>query len=128
MKRVPKIGDTVLIVSRRTRVSGNPLTTPATVTKIGRSYFYCKNGTGGAHVFDVESYVDGAWCDKTSSHDEDAYISREIYDKMRLKQARIDEIQRADLDNCSCAKVSSIYTELFASPDKKGAEEWEGTP
>ena len=64
MKRVPKMGDTVLVVTRSHghMVKGGHTTT-ATVTKIGRRYFYCKENTGGLHVFDTESFVNGHWCD-----------------------------------------------------------------
>ena len=129
MRRVPKPGDVVYIASRNScgERGRHPMTIPATVTKVGRLYFYC-----GDRAFEIDSFVDGAWRDRYGDfgwgHECDAYISQEVYDKVRSKWKRIQEIQRADMGNWSCAKVSAVYTAVFASPDMAGAEEWEAPP
>jgi hypothetical protein len=129
MKRVPKLGDEVYVIDRnscgeRGRFSPG---VSATVTKIGSKYFYCGN-----YTFEIDSFCDGSWVDKNNSgcgwhHNCDAYLSCEIYEKMRLKRKRIDEIQGVEMLDWSCKKVQELHALAFGSPDLDGAEEWEVT-
>jgi hypothetical protein len=127
MKRKPKAGDVVYIVGVKDKIIGE-----RTISKVGRTYFYCNvhdHQTWHEEVaFEIDSYVDGCWCQKYSEigkRDYIAYLSVRVYDKQSLKEKRIDEILNEEFANMSCAKIQEIHAQVFETPHMDGAEDWE---
>jgi len=124
MKRKPKVGDTVCIVSFKHGHYRDIEPYEAVVSNVGTKYFYADE-----KAFEIDSFVDGSWSDKYSvcgnTHSFSAYLSREVYDKQMLKERRIDEIKSAELLDLSCDQIAHIHKEVFNSSYQLKIEEWE---
>jgi len=127
MTRKPKAGDTLYLVpvgneARRSKHGEYP------VTAVGRKYFYVHDVS-----FEIDSFVNGHWNDKNTGigygHDWDAYLSKEVYDRLEAKNQQVRYIRATvradDIRMMSCAKVQKVYDLLYNTPDDDGAEEWE---
>ena len=123
MKRIPKVGDTVLVVPL-SRVPRNSTAKECVVTKVGSKYFYTDRD-----AFEIAGYSNGGWLDKSSdygsSHDRKAYISQEVYDKLLLKQKQIALINEAKKNSWCCAKVNAVLNFIDSLDDMEDSEEWE---
>ena len=123
MKRIPKVGDTVIVVplSPHTR---NKAIIECVVKNVGRKYFYTDRD-----AFEIESFSNGAWLDKSSGygsgHYRKAYVSQEVYDRLLLKQKQIATIDEIKKSGWCCTKVNAVLDFINSLDDMEGAEEWE---
>ncbi|GHU75899.1 hypothetical protein FACS1894188_07580 [Clostridia bacterium] len=131
MKRVPKPYDTIYIVEKKIcRYSGaDKIVGEQMITKVGNKYFYADLTPRYPIAFEIDSFVDGSWADKTHDmghpHVYWAFLSKSVYDIQMLKESRINEIKNANFEDMSCAKIERIYSAVFDLSDMCEAEDWE---
>ena len=116
----PKIGDTLFLVPREDW--GHLMPDEAVECQV--SEVDTKNFYAHGMAFEIDSHDEGSWYNGGCVENEDipfsewdAFVSRDAFEKMMLKEIRVHEIQDVEFMALPCDKIEAIYHAIFGTEE-----------